>query len=332
VTTLYQVKDWDRHFENDRSRTRDRCSFVCIPNKRGVGMGYVLTEDDGSSILGCFLLLVEALSTQSRPRCGFLTDDGSPEGRPWSAHDLHVRFGIPEAAFARMLEVLSRPQVAWIVTTGSPWTHRQVTVNSPGMEGKGREGKGREDHRTTTSSSSTPPAAPPAVDPPDAPTRRIDTPTTPTEPDGQNQSLTAEIVTRWNSFAHQLKLPVVIKADERRRKGISARKREGMLDRLDEVFRKIKASAFLRGEAGRDGWKGASFDFVFCSPHNWLKILEGKYDDAKYTPQGRPKPPARKSMFRCPTCGHKENAAGMLNYSAYCGKCSVPMIRDRSLD
>ena len=44
---------------------------------------------------------------------------------------------------------------------------------------------------------------------------------------------------------------------------------------IHEIFDCIEASPFLLGTNGND-WK-ADFDWVFCSPNNWLKIVEGKY-------------------------------------------------------
>jgi len=41
-------------------------------------------------------------------------------------------------------------------------------------------------------------------------------------------------------------------------------------------LKKIHISDGLRG-GYKTGWK-VDFDFVFCSKHNYLKILEGKYD------------------------------------------------------
>lgn len=50
----------------------------------------------------------------------------------------------------------------------------------------------------------------------------------------------------------------------------------GSLDTLAEVFRKMEASDFMK--AG--GW--ASFDWVFANSQNWMKILEGNYDNDRH--------------------------------------------------
>ena len=80
----------------------------------------------------------------------------------------------------------------------------------------------------------------------------------------------------WNRFADQCQLPKVDPRgrNARRRSGIRARKQETGFD-LAEILSGIEKSPFLCGKNTRK-WK-ADFDFVFLSPHNWVKIVEGKY-------------------------------------------------------
>lgn len=47
------------------------------------------------------------------------------------------------------------------------------------------------------------------------------------------------------------------------------------LDTLAEVFRKMEASEFMRS----GGW--ASFDWIFANSGNWIKVLEGNYDNER---------------------------------------------------
>lgn len=62
----------------------------------------------------------------------------------------------------------------------------------------------------------------------------------------------------------------------RRRTAIAARLRERTLEDWREVFARIQASAFCRGDNER-GWH-ADIDFVL-QPDTAAKVLEGKYDD-----------------------------------------------------
>ena len=46
-----------------------------------------------------------------------------------------------------------------------------------------------------------------------------------------------------------------------------------------EIVAKACASSFLQGASGARGFK-ASFDWIFVNDKNWVKILEGNYDDS----------------------------------------------------
>lgn len=137
---LLQIVDWDRYFENDRSRTRIQCSFVCVPNKQhGMGFRRLMLEPDGAMIYGIFHLLLGACSQQRKPRQGFLTDDGSRRGRAWTEEDLAVKFGRPLEEITRSISMLITEKIGWLrdatITADSPPTHR-VT---PALAGEPKE-------------------------------------------------------------------------------------------------------------------------------------------------------------------------------------------------
>ena len=113
---IYQIKDWDEHFENNRSRQVDKCNFVCIPNKQsGMGFSRVLAEKDGLAIYGAWHLITGACSQQKPPRNGWLTDTGKPDGLPWTEDDLAVKFRRDAKDFKRALDVLCSAKVGWII-------------------------------------------------------------------------------------------------------------------------------------------------------------------------------------------------------------------------
>ena len=62
---------------------------------------------------------------------------------------------------------------------------------------------------------------------------------------------------------------------------------------LEQVFKKMEASDFLKGK-NQFGWK-ASFDWVFKNPDNWMKVLEGNYDNR--APQTNIFKPANDARF-----------------------------------
>ena len=94
------------------------------------------------------------------------------------------------------------------------------------------------------------------------------------------------VMNQWNEFARTTDLPSVMALSDKRKDGIKARFQESQFD-LPKIFLKIEASDFLRGKGGRESWKGATFDFVFLSKNNYLKILEGNYDNAAHRPDSK---------------------------------------------
>lgn len=114
---VYRIKDWDVHFENAKSRERETCSYVCVPNKQhGMSFSKLMLEKDGGNIYGTWHLMVGACSQQRRPREGWMTNDGKPTGTPWTVEDLSVKFRRPDSEITRALEVLTSPRIAWIET------------------------------------------------------------------------------------------------------------------------------------------------------------------------------------------------------------------------
>jgi len=72
------------------------------------------------------------------------------------------------------------------------------------------------------------------------------------------------------------KLPKVIKLTDERKKHITARINEYGYESIEEVLKKAGKSEFLAGKNDRN-WK-ADIDWIF-NPTNFLKILEGKYNN-----------------------------------------------------
>jgi hypothetical protein len=127
-----QIKDWDLHFENDRSRQRAKCSFVCVPNKQhGMGFCRIMAEPDGAAIYGIWHLILGACSQQTK-RNGWLTSDGEQTGTPWGVEDLQLKFRRPEKEIKRAIQVLTSERVGWIA-------NHEVTADSPPCDIEGRK-------------------------------------------------------------------------------------------------------------------------------------------------------------------------------------------------
>jgi len=127
-----QVAGWSENFENNKSRQRDRCGFVCLPNKQsGLGLTYILSLSDGATIYGIWCLMLGALSKQRKPREGWLTHDGTEDGDPWTADELALKWRTTAKLINRAFEVLCSERVKWIVTVGCPTSDRAVSDQCP---------------------------------------------------------------------------------------------------------------------------------------------------------------------------------------------------------
>jgi hypothetical protein len=133
----YRVKDWNENFENNKSRERETCSYVCVPNKQhGLGFARIMAEPDGAAIYGVWQLILGACSQQKKVdgkgREGWLTHDGHQTGTAWAPDDLAVKFRRPESEIVRALEVLSSEKVGWLVffEVAEPLTLTQDIITS----------------------------------------------------------------------------------------------------------------------------------------------------------------------------------------------------------
>jgi hypothetical protein len=120
---LYQIVDWDRNFENHKSRDTGRCGFVCVPNRHGgFGLSAVLSEPDGRAIYGLWALMVQYCSRHQKPREGWLTHDGSRTGTRTTAAEIALAFRCQRIVEVyRMLQVTSRGDVDWLkLVEGKP--------------------------------------------------------------------------------------------------------------------------------------------------------------------------------------------------------------------
>lgn len=89
-------------------------------------------------------------------------------------------------------------------------------------------------------------------------------------------SLLEQVFLTWNDLAEKYNVSAVKTLTEKRRKGILARFREKEFD-IIKIYELIKTSNFLRGLIPGKTWT-VTFDWVFTSTHNYIKILEGVYN------------------------------------------------------
>ncbi len=87
-----------------------------------------------------------------------------------------------------------------------------------------------------------------------------------------------DVSSLWNEICESY--PRVIKLSEKRKNKIRIRLKEmggteKGFEMLREIFQKMEDSNFLKGEKGFK----ADFDWVFYNDSNWVKVLEGKYNN-----------------------------------------------------
>lgn len=112
---LYQIVDYERHFENYKSKTIERCSWFAMPNKHGgVGWSNLMARPNGAVIYGIWVCLVQLCSRQRLPRCGYLTADGKRDGRRYSVSELARLFRRPEMEIRQCFAAVTRPEIDFI--------------------------------------------------------------------------------------------------------------------------------------------------------------------------------------------------------------------------
>lgn len=85
------------------------------------------------------------------------------------------------------------------------------------------------------------------------------------------------IIQYWNSKGRLAKANHVNR--ERLDKGTLRLQSEGFRENWKKAIDKVAESAFCCGQ-GRNGWK-ATIDWFFANDSNWVKAVEGKYDDRR---------------------------------------------------
>lgn len=100
-----------------------------------------------------------------------------------------------------------------------------------------------------------------------------------------------EVVRLWNEICSPL--PKVKSLNDSRRKKIKCRlvefskNSEQWLPKTQELFERVMASDFLRGD--KSDWQ-ATFDWVFENSKNWVKVMEGNYDNERRSPKAASEP------------------------------------------
>ena len=113
--TLYQIKNWDTNYENAKSRTINNPAHVYMTNKHdGLQFRKLIAKKDGAEIFAAFVLMAEICSKQAPPRQGYLSNDGTELGRPYTAEDLEFMTGLKAKAFEGAFQTLANDGFTWL--------------------------------------------------------------------------------------------------------------------------------------------------------------------------------------------------------------------------
>jgi len=245
---LYRIHNWSTHFENNRSRTVERLSWVAIPNRHdGENYSALITHPDAAEMFAAWVLLVQVAS-KCQPRGSLLRGDGKPH----NAASLSMKTRAPEEWFEKCLAWLE-DNTDWLeiqdVAGGCQAGDIQLSGGCQAPDEEGREGNERKGGTRNASLS----------------------------------PLIQEVFDGWNRLGNGL--PQCLQVSDKRRRTLEVRLRDPFfLEYWKLALEKVKASAFCRGDSDR-GWK-ASFDW-FISPDAVAKLVEGKYD-GQGKPKGPP--------------------------------------------
>jgi len=100
-----------------------------------------------------------------------------------------------------------------------------------------------------------------------------------------------DLLFKYNSLANKYNLPIINKITDDRYDKYKKRFDEGL--RIKEIFDHVANSEFLRIT-----WK-LTFDWLIKNNTNWLKIIEGNYDDKQKIQQVKQQTFVRKYCSRC---------------------------------
>lgn len=134
---IYTVRDWDKYYENNRSRSVDRLHWVLIPNKHdGEGFGMVMIQENAAELFTAWVLILQVAS-KCQVRGRLVTDDG----RPMTPEILAVKTRGKVEWFRRAFNFFTN-NVLWLDCQATD-TKVSPGCHPPDEEEKGREGKGK---------------------------------------------------------------------------------------------------------------------------------------------------------------------------------------------
>ena len=138
--TVYSIRNWDRLFENSRSRQIEALSWVPMPNTHdGSGFVDLLDHPDGAAHYGCWALITQ-VSSKCHPRGTLVKSNGAVHTPESIARMVRVPPKTMQMAMDRLVKI------GWLHRETSPGCQSSDAQVSPechpsDIEEKGIEGK-----------------------------------------------------------------------------------------------------------------------------------------------------------------------------------------------
>lgn len=143
---LYNIRDWDGNFENNRTRKMKHMMWVPVPNKHdGDGYTELVDREDGAEMLGAWLAILQVAS-KCAERGTLVRDNGTPHTPKTIARQTRLKEGV----ICKALGLLCSPDIGWLqvvdvatvapkCANGAPSAH-PTDEEEKGIEEKGIEG------------------------------------------------------------------------------------------------------------------------------------------------------------------------------------------------
>lgn len=156
MVQVYRIKDWETHFENNRTKGLKTLAWVPFPNKHdGDGYTELLDHPEGPVHYAAWVTMVQVASKCS-PRGTLLRDGRIPHDPPSLARKTHLPAVSFEGAIPRLLSIGWLERIDYDERTSdttqdvaAPW---QDSAPRARAERNGTEQKGREGNRRASTS------------------------------------------------------------------------------------------------------------------------------------------------------------------------------------
>lgn len=145
---MYRIRDWNKHFENSRTKDIAALNWVPIPNRMdGAGFTELADHKDGAAHYGVWVGLV-LVASRCHPRGDLIKSTGLPHDCKSLSRITGFRSTTIEEAIVRLIQVKWIEEVATIATLdGNQLPCDGNVLPLSRMEGNRKEEKEREEDR-----------------------------------------------------------------------------------------------------------------------------------------------------------------------------------------